>query len=238
MRLILFFFLLIQVSCATKYIIPGNRFMTPESQGGALRGQFEFQQSTANQMTANLENSSVDDGVNNASVVRSGFLYSTSLFDQFDVFWAHTGGGNSLLGGKYQFLGASRTGNGTGHKMAVALGFGANDYETEGNPSVEFELGGKEFQFLYGFRFGEMVLAYANLSYATYKFDGIVSSSDSRIDGLKPSYQTKAIGLLGGLEFDLGIFFAKLECGYQQLQTTDTKDFTNLLYGYSVGASW
>lgn len=238
MRLILFLFLLVQVGCATKYIIPGNRFMTPESQGGALRGQFEFQQSTANQLKTDLSNASIEDGVVNQTISRSGFLYSTSLFDQLDVFWTHTGGGNSLLGAKFQFIGASRTANGTGHKMAVSLGFGANEYESEGATSVEFELRGKEFQLLYGFRFGEMVLAYSNLSYATYNFSGTVTSSDPSINGLEPKYETKAIGLYGGVEFDVGAFFAKLECGYQQLQTTDTKDVSNFLYGYSVGVSW
>lgn len=212
--------------------------MTPESQGGALRGQFEFQQTSANQLTADLSNGSIEDGVNYKVIARSGFLYSTSLFDQFDLFWSHTGSGNSLLGAKFQFLGASRTGNGAGHKMAFSAAFGANDYETQGSTSVEFTLGGKEYQLLYGYRFGEMVLAYSNLSYSTYNFAGTVKSSDSTINGLKPEYATTIMALYGGLEIDLGAFFGKLECGYQQLQTTDTKDETHFIYGYSVGVSW
>ena len=212
--------------------------MTPESQGGAFRGQFEFQQNTANQLTADLTAGSVDDGVLSAQVARSGFLYSTSIYDQFDLFWTHTGGGNSLLGGKYQFLGASRTSNGTGHKMAFSAAFGANDYETDGSTSVEFELGGNELQLLYGYRFGEIVLAYSNLSYARYRFNSEVSSTDSSINGLEPRYDTRIVALYGGLEFDFGLLFAKLECGYQQLQTTDTDTKTDFLYGYAIGANW
>jgi hypothetical protein len=238
MRLILFLFMLFQIGCATKYILPGNRFMTPESQGGALRGQFEFQQTTANQLTADLSNGSIEEGVTTAVIPRAGFLYSTSLLDQFDFFWTHTGGGNSLFGGKYQFLGASRTGNGTGHKMAISAAIGANQHKIEGPTTVEFELGGREFQFLYGYRFSEMILAYTNLSYASYNFAGEVTSSDSTINGLEPKYETRIVGLYGGLEMIFGMFFGKLECGYQQLQTTDTKDESHFIYGYSVGVNW
>lgn len=238
MKAILFLFMLIQMGCATKYILPGNRFMTPEGQGGALRGQFEFQQTSANQLTADLSDSTITNGVSSEVVARSGFLYSTSLLDQFDFFWTHTGGGNSLFGGKYQFLGATRTGNGTGHKMAISAAVGGNKHEIEGSPTVAFELGGSEFQLLYGYRFSEMILAYSNLSYSRYNFLGEVTSSDLSINGLEPEYETKIIGLYGGLELDFGMFFGKAECGYQQLQTTDTKDESHFIFGYSFGVSW
>lgn len=227
-----------QIGCATKYLIPGNRFMTPESQGGAFNGQFEFMQTTANQLTADLSNGSVDDGVSHSVISRSGFLFSTSLLDQLDLFWTHTGGGNSLIGGKFQFLGTSRTGKGTGHKMAFSAAFGGNDYETDGSPTVEFELKGNEIQLLYGYRFTEMLLLYSTFSYASYNFAGTVTSSDSTINGLEPEYQTKVRALYGGVEGSFGAFFVKLECGYQQLLTTDTKDIAHFIYGYSLGVSW
>lgn len=238
MRRLLFLLMFLQVGCATKYMIPGNRFMTPESQGGVFRGQFEFQQTSASQLTADLSNGSVDNGVNVEAVTRSGFLFSTSLLDQFDFFWNHTGGANSMLGGKFQFMGASRTGNGTGHKMALSAALGANEHEIEGSTAVEFELSGTEYQLLYGYRFSEMILAYSIFSYASYDFAGEVTSSDSTINGLTPEYQTTSRSLHGGLEFDFGAFLAKLECGYQQLLTTDTKDEAHFIFGYSLGLSW
>ena len=195
-------------------------------------------QTSANQLTEDLSNGSVNNGVDHQLISRSGFLFSTSVFDQFDLFWTHTGGGNSLLGAKFQFLGASRTAKGTGHKMAFSAAFGGNDYETEGSTTVDFTLKGTEFQLLYGYRFSEMLLAYSTFSYATYNFAGEVTSSDSTINGLEPQYETKVRGLYGGVEGSFGSFFGKLECGYQQLLTSNTKDITHFIYGYSIGVSW
>ena len=231
-------FLFLQVSCASKYIIPGNRFVTPESQGGVFRSSFEFQQTSASQLTADVSKGSVDEGVLYSDVKRSGFLFSSSLMEQIDFFWNHTGSANSIFGLKYQFMGAPRTANGTGHKMAFSAGIGGNEYETDGSDSVLYTLSVQEFQLLYGYRLSEFVLLYSNLSYGKYKFNGEIDSRDATLDGLMPIYETKSYALLGGCELTLGSFLAKLEAGYQQLATTDTKDRTGLLFGYSIGISW
>lgn len=237
MKPILFLLMLFQIGCATKYILPANRFMTPESEGGAFNSRFEFQQTSGNQLTADLSNGSIEEGVLTQQISRSAYLFSTSFFEQFDFFWSHTGAGNSLFGGKFQFLGPSRKG-GAGHKMAVTGAFGGNEHEIEGSTNVKFELTGQEFQLLYGYRFGETVMAYTNLSYASYNFSGSVNSSDIVIDGLEPKYQTKIYAIYGGMELDFAPFFGKAECGYQELQTSFTKTEAHFIYGYSVGLSW
>lgn len=238
MKLVLFLFTLLQFGCATKYILPGNRFMTPESQGGSFESQFEFQQASANQLTADVSQGSVTDGVTYQIVRRSGFSLSTAFLDQLDLFWNHTGSANSMLGAKFQFLGASRTAKGTGHKMAISAAFGGNEHETDGENKVEFELSGQEFQLLYGYRFSELVMAYSNLSYARYSFLGSVSSTDPVLNGLKPEYESKLMSLYGGVELTVSSFFGKLECGYQRIKTTYTKDESHFIAGYSLGVSW
>ncbi len=91
-HLLLIYFLLTFGGCATQYILPGNRFATPETQGGFLNNQFEFQQTPGNQLTADLSQGSVEDGVLTQQISRSGFAYATSLFDSFDFFLdAHRG---------------------------------------------------------------------------------------------------------------------------------------------------
>ena len=234
-RLILLLFL---TSCATKYIIPGNRFMTPESQGGEFRSSIELHQSSANQLTADVSKGSVDDGVTSTITKRTGFKFESSLLEQLDLFWTHTGGGNSLLGGKFQFVGASKTAKGAGHKMAISAAVGGNEHETEGSNKVEFELTGQEFQLLYGYRINEFFLLYSNLAYANYKFAGEIHSKDPVINGLKPEYQSTLYSLYGGMEASVGAFFVKLESGYQSIRTTDTKDEGNFIFGYAVGATF
>lgn len=224
-------------ACATKYLIPGNRFITPESQGEAFRGQIEFQQTGANQLTIDTKDGTVDNGVIYKDVSRSGFLFSNSLFDSFDILWSHTGGANSMIGGKFQFLGGSRISNSTGHKASLGLLFGGNEHETD-DESVEFKLTGREYLFLYGFRINGNIFPYAGISFATYNFMGRISSSNPVFNGLEPDLITTSRSLNSGVEFSFESFFAKVEATYQQLQTTDTKDRERFLVGYSVGYSW
>lgn len=237
MRYVLLVFLYLLSGCATKYLVPGNRFITPETQGGAFRGQIELQQASATQATIDTEQGTVTEGVKYSEVDRFGFLFSNSLFDSFDLIWSHTGGSTSMLGGKLQFLGSPRTGNGAGYKLSAAALFGGNEHETD-DKSVEFELAGKEVLILYGYRVNQFVLPYSSFSYASYDFSGKIKSKDPVLNGLRPETNTKTMGLSAGLEITLDSFFGKLEATYQQLSTTDTKERSELLLGYSLGFSW
>lgn len=237
MKLFDFIILLFLSGCATKYIVPGNRFITPETQGSIFRGQMEYQQTQATQLTIDTSNGSVNDGVTSEAVVRSGFLMSNSLLDAFDFVWSHTGGSNSMLGGKIQFLGGSRSGNTSGHKVSFAVLAGGNEYETD-DKSIKFNLGGTEYMLLYGYRINPSILTYSSLSYATYEFKGTISSTDPTLNGLRPNLQNKLQTLSAGIELTYSPFISKLEGSYQQLQTSDTKDQTSLMFGYSFGFNW
>lgn len=238
MKFIPFLSLFLFVSCATKYIIPGNRFITPETQGGALRGQIELDQTSATMATIDTRNGTVDDGVKYTDSTRTGFLLSNSLFNAFDLVWSHTGSGNSMLGGKLQFVGGARTEGQAGHKAAIAVLLGDNDHETDDSDSVEFSLKGREYLLLYGYRLSPNIFPYTSFSYATYYFDGKINSSNSSINGLNPKFETNARSLSVGLEMSLDVFFAKLESTYQQMTTSDTKDKSRIMFGYSVGLNW
>lgn len=237
MKLLILLSLYLLGGCATKYIVPGNRFITPESQGGTFHGQIEIQQTTANQLTIDTSNNSVDEGVTYASTTRTGFLFSDSIFDSFDFIWSHTGSANSLLGGKLQVIGDPRLAKATGHKMSVAALFGNNEHETD-DRSVEFELGAREFFLIYGYRVSENVLPYLGFSRAAYDFSGKIKSSNTALNGLEPHLKTTTNSLNMGIEFSMNSLFGKLEATYQQLSTTDTKDRDRFMFGYSVGYSW
>jgi hypothetical protein len=237
MKLLLLLSLMSLVSCATKYVVPGNRFITPESQGGALRGQFEFQNTQGNKLTIDTSQGTIDEGVTYEEIPRTGYLLSSSLFESLDLIWSHTGSANSMLGAKLQFLGGSRTANATGHKMAIAGLFGANKHETE-DKSVEFTLGGQELLLLYGYRITENFFPYASFSYSKYNFEGEISLPGSPVNGAEPSIDTSIKALNGGVEFNYEFLFAKIECSYQQIATTDTMEKTGFLVGYSFGLNW
>jgi hypothetical protein len=223
--------------CATKYILPGNRFITPETQGSFFLGQMEYQQTAATQLTIDTSNGTVNDGVLYEDVIRSGFLLSNSLFDSLDFVWSHTGGSASMLGGKLQFLGGSRSGNTAGHKASFAVLAGGNEYETD-DKAIKFNLGGTEYLFLYGYRLNPAILSYSSLSYATYDFKGTIHSNDPVLDGLTPDLKSTLITLSGGLELTYSPFMTKLEASYQQLQTSDSPNKSSFIFGYSFGFNW
>lgn len=225
------------VSCATKYVVPGNRFITPETQGGAFRGQVELHVTQGQQLTINTAQGSVEEGVLYQDIPRTGFLYSNSFFESLDLIWSHVGSGNSMLGGKFQFIGSSRTGNGAGHKLALAALIGGNEHETD-DESIEFSLGGQEVMLIYGYRINENVLPYLGLSRSTYNFKGKIRMPGTSLHGKEPKLDTTINALNGGLELSYNAFFVKLEGSFQQLVTTDTKDKTGFLVGYSLGFSW
>ena len=235
MRKLIPIFLFFISSCATKYIIPGNRFITPESQGGIFKGQLELQQTGATLATIDTTNGTVDEGVRYKEVARTGFLVSNSLFNQFDFLWSHTGSSTSMIGGKFQFLGDPRSGKGAGHKAGLALLIGGNEHEAE-EEDVEFELTSREYLILYGFRINENIFPYTSFSYATYNFKGKITGGS--LNGLEPEFVSDSRALSLGSEFSIESFFAKIEFTYQQLSTSDTKESERKLMGFSMGFSW
>jgi hypothetical protein len=236
MRIFLLGFFFIITGCATKYMLPGNRFLTPETQGEAFRGQFEVQKTTGNELSIDTRQNRTDQGVLYSEVSRTGFLLSNSLFNRFDLYWSHVAGGNSLLGGKFQFLGGSRVTKETGHKLALAAAVGSNEHETD-DGVVEFTLGGQEFMLLYGFRWVPELMTYATLSQATYNFDGEVRTSGP-LSGQTPKIDSKIISLSGGLEGSIDVVFAKLEFTYQAINTDKTKAYSRFITGFSIGLAW
>lgn len=211
--------------------------MTPETNGGMFKGQIELQQANANQLTINTTNGSVDEGVFYQNVVRSGFMYATSFFENFDLFWSHIGGGNSLVGAKFQILGDPKAQKSEGHRLALSAGFGGNEHETD-DGAVDFKLEGNEFGLLYGYRLNEMVLPYVALFKSKYTFSGKIVGGPSNLRGLEPRLDTNILALNGGLEFTVKSIVAKLEGSYQQLDTTDTKEQTQLIFGWTIGYAW
>ncbi len=237
MRFILLGSLFLIYGCATKYMLPGNRFLTPESQGEAFRGQIEVQKTTGNELSIDTSNNSIDEGVLYSQVSRTGFLFSNSIFDKFDLFWSHVAGANSMLGGKFQFMGGSRVSKSLGHKMSLAAAIGSNEHETD-DGVVEFTLGGQEYLLLYGYRFVEEILAYTSVSQANYIFDGRINSSNAQLDGLRPNINTRVISISGGVEASVNPVFAKLEFTYQSLNSDKTKNRVHYITGLSIGVSW
>lgn len=224
-------------SCATRYILPGNRFMTPETQGEALRGQVEIQQGNANRLSVDTSEGTVTNGVVYHDIQRTSYQASNSLFDPFDIYWAHTSSANGIFGAKFQILGGSRVSKSAGHKLAIAAGIGENKHKNQ-DKTVNFNLRAQENYLIYGYRFTEMFMLYANASYSKYAFDGKIKSTDPALNNALPSYKTGVLAQSAGLEVSFHPFVSKLELTYQQLETEDTSQRNRFIFGYSLGVVW
>jgi hypothetical protein len=236
MKLFLLGALLLFTGCATKYMLPGNRFITPETQGEAFRGQMEIQKTTGTEVSINTVQNTVDQGVLYNSVSRTGFLLSNSFFDRFDVVWSHTASANSMIGGKFQFLGGSRVSKATGHKLALAALVGSNEHETDDN-SVTFTLGGSEYMLLYGYRFLPELMMYSSLSQSSYNFKGQIHGNGA-LNGQRPNIDSHILSVSGGFEGNIDIVFAKLELTYQSITSSKTNYYSHYITGFSVGLQW
>jgi len=231
--------MLFNVGCATKFILPGNRFMTPETQGGIFKVQVDYQQTQGNQLLVKPTSSiAIDEGVNNSQIYRSAYFFGTSLFESFDLYWSHIGAGNSLFGLKWQMLGTSREAKGVGHKLALSYAFGGNQHEEDTVPGVKFNLSGQEMMLLYGYRMNEWFLPYSSLMYSTYDLAGTVRSSSITLNGRKLDYKSSLMGAYVGAEFLLMSLVLKIEYGYQQLEVSKSPESTQAVYGYSIGYLW
>lgn len=240
MRVLTLLYLIILSGCATKYVVPGNRFMTPESQGGVFRGQFELQSTSGQVAKLKTDNERVGQGVEYERIPRTGYQFSTSFFDPFDFVWAHTASSTSMVGGKLQLLGTSRTGNATGHKFSVAYLAGGNRHSTR-SKSVQLRADSHEFLLIYGYRISDLLLTYFSFSRANYTYKiqlgppayptpplaGAIDEVKSIVDSLN----------LGG-ELNYQIFFAKAECSYQKIDSTETPVKNALTFGFAGGLSW
>jgi len=231
-------FLISLVSCASRFIIPGNRFYTPETQGGALKGAVEYSSSTATQLIIDDRNASVEEGLISEKIGRNGTMLSLSVMDPIDLIWTRVNAGSSLLGAKLQFLGTPRSAKAVGHEVAFVGLFGSNKYETD-DETIKFTLDVQEYSLVYGYRVTENILPYASITISTYQYDvNLLKGPINGVGTSDPSYTSKVKALNLGSEFSFNMLFVKPELTYQLISTTDSATKTNAIVGVAFGVSW
>lgn len=228
----LLFLSLFVTSCATRFILPSQRFLSPEVQGGGFKSSIEMHQTTAHHVKLVGDDEGIN-GVQYDELTRTGYQFSTGLFDQFDLVWSHVGSANSLIGGKFQALGGDRSGSGT--KLSFAYLVGGNKHETD-NKDVKFTLNAQEFWALYGLRLNPFFMPYASLGYGKYNYKAQIKKG--YYQGERPRIKTDLYFLMVGGELNFEGFIFKLETGTQLLESSKTKDKWAYRTGFSVGYGW
>lgn len=219
-------------SCATRYILPSQRFLSPETQGGGFKTSIEMQKTTAHQAKLKGEDDGIG-GLKYEELSRTAYQLSTGLFDSFDIVWSHIGSGNSLVGGKFQALGGDRGGDGS--KLSFAYLVGGNSHESD-RKDIEFTLNAQELWGIYGVRLNSFLMPYASLGYGKYNYKGKIKKGIYR--GENPKIKSDIYTLMFGGELNFEGFIFKLESGMQLLESTKTKDKWTYRTGFSLGYGW
>lgn len=232
-NLILVFFSFVISGCASRYLLPGPRLITPEAQGGDFKTSIELSKTTGHLLKLKGGYEYIE-GVAYSDLPRTGYQLSTGLFERFDFIWSHQASANSLVGGKYQMLGSTR-GGGTGSKLALAYLVGGNEHESDAK-DIEFKLNAQEFWAIYGYRLNPMFMPYSSLSFGKYNYKAQIKRG--YYQGEKPRIHSDLYSWMIGGELNIEGFFLKLETGFQLLESTKTRDKWASRTGFSAGYSW
>jgi hypothetical protein len=228
--------LFICTSCATKYVIPGNRFISPESVGGVLKVQAEIQQNSSKVAAIDVSDGNTNNKLQYNDKIRTGYFFGASLFEQLDFLWYQTASSVSFVGARIQVIGGSKASNSAGHKLSITAALGGNDHEIDSSdPKIDFTMKGQDYSLIHGYRFSENFMIYESLSQTNITFDGKLKSNNPLFNALEVNYKTTLYGLFVGGEFSFNSFMAKLECGYQIIKSTHTPDKEGVMFGYALG---
>ncbi len=223
-------------SCATKYVLPGNRFISPESVGGSLRPQIELQQNSSKVVSIDVSGGRTDNRLLYSDKNRTGYFFGMSLIEQLDFIWYQTASSVSFTGARIQILGGSKSSNATGHKLALTAALGGNEHELdETEPKISFKMSGQDYSLIHGYRFSPNILVYESFSQTNITYDGKLKSNDPTFNGLEVGYRNTLYGLFAGVEFSYNSLMVKLECGYQRIKSTNTPNKEGMLYAYALG---
>lgn len=225
--------LLLLSGCATRFILPSQRFLSPEVQGGGLKSTIEIQKTTAH--LARLKGG--DEGIKGLAydeISRTAYQFSTGLFDQFDLVWSHIGSANSLIGGKYQFIGSAK-GGGEGHKLSLAYLVGGNEHESD-NKDIEFRLNAQEFWGIYGYRMNPFLMPYASFGLGLYKYRGHIKKG--YYSGERPKIKSDLYMSSVGVELNYQSISLRIESGFQLIESSRTSDKWAMRTGFGLGYSW
>lgn len=241
-------------ACATKFYIPGNRFLSPESSGGFGHGDFKTGAIgvTDVQVASDMTVTSPDltPKMNKNSSLSAGGQFG--LFEKFDLYLTGVMGGPNFVGVKYQLLGdpaaAAKAEN-----LSLSLAGGAafsNSLVKSSSGDVQSEskinFSGWEALLLLGYRPMDSILLYAGPFQTVVNADVAIKRTQSNVTTVtaEPDGSGEMRGLIGGVRFGQNFFFSAelsaTETTWTRQQPTRyvTDKFTDTALGAVIGGTW
>ncbi len=225
-------------SCANRYMIAGNRFVSPETLGKRYSFQVGTIAGDGTNVYLDAKDGKEDNPVSYESLPRFKYMLEGGLGQKFDYYFSQTSGSLGMHNLKWQFLGNPKKSRSHGNKMALSVGYGTGKNKIDDDPDVEFSLNANDISLIHGYRWYRGILFYESLSYTKYGFSSELTSKDQTLDGLSINNSTTVIGLHGGIELAWKHISIKGELGYQKLSTSNTETKTVFNVGYGISAEF
>ncbi len=261
MKMLFIFFLpLFFISCATDidFRIPTNRFESPETNGGFLRGEIDLGYESSQRVSlTEIWDYSIF-GIDYATEVSDGtyiserqepvFKLSLGILSRLDLFTRSSYDSPDMYGAKFQFWGTPRLAKQPGLKMAIAASIGSDTWDesnlTATNPDNQNEIeydseltvDAYDLSFIMGYRLTPSFLTYLNIYYSNYNADASLTKPDQTTHDY--SSDTNTQGALLGIQLgERGI--VKLEAGYSKTEDTESgAEDERVSLGASIGLGW
>jgi hypothetical protein len=252
--LILSMILLTTAGCATKFYLPGNRFITPESSGGLWKGEVKLgalgvtDVNIANDMTSTSPN--LTPAMNKNSTMSLGG--QLGLHERLDFYLNSVMGGPNYAGVKVQLLGDAATTAKADNFSLALVGGGAfsNTRLTASNGDIQGEstlkYSGWEAMVLLGYRPSDSFLLYAGPFQSVVNADVAIKRTQggtTTVTG-EPDGNGEMRGITGGLRFGQN-FFLNLEVTAtetvwtrEQPSRLATDKFSDTAFGAAIGGAW
>lgn len=222
MRLVLLVFLFIFSSCSQRIKVPINRMMSPETIGKGA--EIEYRQVGLSEGRLDFSNSNTDNPLLMGVVTNRASNMAFGPVENVDFFVTVNQESSSLLGMKLQLVGTDNKTRGTGHKLAMTLGMGAERDTYGGEYEINLKSDVQDYSIIYGYRTSQVVLFYSGLSVSNYSFKGTISGA-STLNSNSIDYKANNIlGWNGGVEFGGSTFKLKVELATQKIKWTNTKE--------------
>lgn len=240
--------------CASKFYIPGNRFLIPENSGGTWKGEFRTGGVgvTQVQVADDITSSSPDTTPKLVENSSAALGFNLGLFSRLDLYGNAVAGGPSFAGLKLQLLGdqnSSAKANNFSLAIAGAAALGSETLDAEssgikGQSKLKFS--GSQVLALMGYRLADDLLFYVGHSVDKIKADVTVqrtqngtTTTTAEPDGIGELTATTA-GLRFGKSFFLNLEYSLMKTKWDREQPTQlaATDLEEGAFGAAIGGSW
>lgn len=244
----------LQVGCASKFYIPGNRFLIPESGGDWLKGDLKVGGVGVTQVQVADDITSASPNLNPELIKNSSVSVGLQLglLSRLDAYYNNVSGAADIVGLKVQLLGDSNL-TAKANNFSFALAGGAQfrtvstSLDSGGNSSTsKIKLSGYEAMALIGFRLSDNVLFYTNPFVNKVNADVQIqrTSSGFTTTTAEPNgtgeMKGAAIGMRFGKGFYLDVEVALTETIWTRTNPTELKTdkFSDSALGVALGGTW